>query len=107
MATVWRLSLNPSKVVAVTPTTFDNSFHRRIADGKNDSFQDIFLFLVYFYIYVDQDFAGFCKGKKWVVGFYHFSLVIRQRTKQFLHDVPQLKRLTLLTKETSLIKYKS
>jgi len=51
---------------------------------KNDCFQDIFLFLVYFYIYVDQDFAGFCKGKKWVVGLYHFSLVIRQRTKPIL-----------------------
>jgi hypothetical protein len=33
MAIVWRLSLNPSKVEAVT-TAVGNSFHRRIADGK-------------------------------------------------------------------------
>jgi hypothetical protein len=33
MATVWRLSLNPSKVEAVT-TAVGNSFHRRIADGN-------------------------------------------------------------------------
>jgi len=33
MATVWRLSLNPSKVEAIT-TAVGNSYHRRIADGK-------------------------------------------------------------------------
>jgi hypothetical protein len=33
MAIVWRLSLNPSKVEAVT-TAVGNLFHRRIADGK-------------------------------------------------------------------------
>jgi hypothetical protein len=33
METVWRLSLNPSKVDEVM-TEVGNSFHRRIADGK-------------------------------------------------------------------------
>jgi len=41
MSDIWqlsvqsRLTLNPSKVEAVT-TAVGNSFHRRIADGKND-----------------------------------------------------------------------
>jgi hypothetical protein len=35
MSYIWQLFLNPSKVEAVT-TAVGNSFHRRIADGKNN-----------------------------------------------------------------------
>ena len=68
------MSLNPSKVEAVT-TTVGNSFHRRIADGKNDCFQDIFLFLVDFYIYIYMAIKillAFAKGKNGLLDFIIF-----------------------------------